>query len=85
MGVLNNILAESVVDASLITLAVRDVSLKPVDQIGIEAQGKLLFDGAEEKAASRAAPITLFWYVARIDLIVGHRGQSLKLSFLPCS
>jgi hypothetical protein len=84
MRVLNNILAQSVVDARLITLAIRDVRLKPVNQIGIEAQGKLLFDGAEEKAASRAAPIKLFWVVARVDLIVGHHGQSLKLGFLPC-
>ena len=75
MGVLNNILAESVVDARLITLAIRDVSLKPVNKIGIEAQGKLLFDGAEEKPTPRTAPITLFWYAARVDLIVGHCGH----------
>jgi hypothetical protein len=84
IGVLNNILAESVVDAGLITLAILDVRLKPVNQIGIEAQSQLLFDRAEEKAASRAAPITLFWHLARVDLIVGHRGQSLKLRFLSC-
>jgi hypothetical protein len=56
MAVLNGIFAKSIVNARLITLAIRDVRLKPVNQIGIEAQSQLLFlrGGRKGRAAHRS-------------------------------
>ena len=44
---LGNVFAPGDVDPGLVALAVRRMGLEPIDEIGIEAQGKLLFDRAK--------------------------------------
>jgi hypothetical protein len=65
--VLSHILAQCGVYAGLVALAFVGVRFEPSDKIGIKAQGQLLFDGAEKKAAPRRAPIPV-----RGGAIVGH-------------
>ena len=53
---LRNIFTQGAIDARLIAFAGGGMGFEPVDQIGIEAQGQLLFDGAKKDSAPRATP-----------------------------
>ena len=79
MGVLLDIFPQGTVDARLIALAMRRMTLEPRDHVGINPQRELLLDGPKKQAAPCAAPIADFRYVSRIDMIVRQRCQGLAL------
>src|SRR5271166_3234059 len=79
---LRNILAQDAVDFGLIAFSRFEIAAEPIDQVGVEPQRYLLFDGAKQGAASRAFPIALLGYVAGLDLIIGKRSQGVDLGLL---
>jgi hypothetical protein len=66
LAMMRDILPQRIVDPRLVSLAVRRPVPEPGDQIRINPQRKLLFDGPEKQAAPRAAPIFLFRNAARV-------------------
>jgi hypothetical protein len=77
-----HVFAQSTIDVGLVPFIPCRPAAKPLDQICIESQGDLLLDRAKERAAPRIAPIPLFGYVARVDLIFRKRGQSIHFGAL---
>src|SRR4029453_3095371 len=77
-GVLLHIFTQDAVDVRLITLAVRRMTFEPGDHVAITSRRGFLLDGPKKQAALRAAPVTDFWYVLRIDFVVRQRSQGLN-------
>lgn len=69
-----NHLAQGGVDAGLVASAA--FGFEPVEDIGIEAEGDLLFDRAVEFAACGAGPIEFLRDVGEVDAVVGQGGEA---------
>ena len=78
---LGDILTQGAVDAGLVALAIRRAGLEPLDQIGIQAQGQLVFDRAKKTPAPRAAPILLFGKPAVLILSSGSAANAASSAF----
>ena len=70
------VLAQGAIHAGLVALA---LALKPVENVGVDAQRERALDGAVERAAHRMAPISDGRHICGVDLALRHRGQNIQL------
>jgi len=69
--------AQNTVDAGLIAFPLWAMILKPINQIRIQAQRDLFFDGTVKQPALTPAPIRYLWNIIGINLLLWQGGQSL--------
>lgn len=74
-----NVLTQGVIDFRLIPAPLARLILEPRDNIRIQPQRKLLFDGPIKLASLRPRPILNLRDIAGVDILIRHIGESLQI------
>ena len=71
-----DVIAECPIDVCLVSATVTGMGLEPGDDVCVEPQRDLLFNGPVEDAAPGVRPVEDLRSVARVDLIVGQASNA---------